>query len=131
MPWCPKCIIEYRDGIDKCSECGVELIDELVSDDPRPDQNSKEAFLMTAAGNIEADLIESILKDNDIPVLRKYREAGGYMMVFMGGTIYDIDLYVPDTLLDKARDVLNTSRSASADMLFPDNIEQYDPDEER
>lgn len=133
MPWCPECKIEYREGIDKCSDCGHDLVDEPEHDGPEQDQKCREAFLTTAAGNIEADMIEAILKDNGIPVLRRYREAGGYLMVFMGGTIYDIDLYVPVKLLDKATDVLNTSRSASADVLFPDNVEQGDsegdPDE--
>jgi hypothetical protein len=66
-----------------------------------------------------------------IPVLRKYREAGGYLTVLMGGTIYGIDLYVPENLLGKAADILDTSRSASDDALFPDNAEQDDTDEEK
>ncbi len=26
MPWCPRCGVEYREGFDRCSECGVELV---------------------------------------------------------------------------------------------------------
>ncbi len=89
--------------------------------------HSHEAFLMTVVNNIEADLIEAILKNDDIPVLRKYREAGGYLTVFMGDTIYGIDLYVPDKLLDKANELIETSRSASSDEQFPDNVEQDAP----
>lgn len=29
MPWCPKCKMEYREGIHVCADCGIEL----VSDD--------------------------------------------------------------------------------------------------
>lgn len=29
MPWCPKCKNEYRDGIKVCSECGLELVNEI------------------------------------------------------------------------------------------------------
>lgn len=29
MPWCPKCKNEYIEGITTCTECGVELVDEL------------------------------------------------------------------------------------------------------
>ncbi len=28
MPWCPKCKNEYRDGIEKCVDCGCELVSE-------------------------------------------------------------------------------------------------------
>lgn len=27
MAWCPKCGCEYQDGIKKCADCGLRLID--------------------------------------------------------------------------------------------------------
>lgn len=29
MPWCPVCKNEYREGIERCAECKVELVDHL------------------------------------------------------------------------------------------------------
>lgn len=29
MPWCPKCKAEYQEGFTVCSDCDVELVDEL------------------------------------------------------------------------------------------------------
>lgn len=29
MPWCPVCKSEYREGIERCAECKVELVDHL------------------------------------------------------------------------------------------------------
>ncbi len=85
-------------------------------------ENDTGAFLLSVSSSMEADMIESLLKANDIPVLRKYREAGGYMMIMMGGTVYGVDLYVPGDMLDKAREIVDNSRKASEDAAFPDNI---------
>ncbi len=85
-------------------------------------ENDVEAFLLSVSSSMEADMIESLLKANDIPVLKKYRESGGYMMIMMGSTIYGVDLYVPSDMLDKAREIVDGSREASQDAAFPDNV---------
>ncbi len=33
MPWCPKCKTEYQEGIEKCADCGSDLVDELPEED--------------------------------------------------------------------------------------------------
>ena len=30
MPWCPKCNMEYREGIKECADCGSELVDDTT-----------------------------------------------------------------------------------------------------
>lgn len=30
MPWCPKCNIEYLEGIKECADCGTELVDDAT-----------------------------------------------------------------------------------------------------
>lgn len=32
MPWCPKCKIEYKQGLEICSDCGSTLLEELPKD---------------------------------------------------------------------------------------------------
>ncbi len=34
MPWCPECKNEYKDGITHCSDCGCELLKEMVERTP-------------------------------------------------------------------------------------------------
>lgn len=31
MPWCPKCNMEYREGIKICVDCGTELVDDVAA----------------------------------------------------------------------------------------------------
>lgn len=33
MPWCPNCKTEYRDGIEKCADCGSHLVKSLNEED--------------------------------------------------------------------------------------------------
>jgi len=85
-------------------------------------QKYEEAFLLTASDIMEANIIEALLKANDIPVLKKYRGNGAYLKIIMGGTVFGVDLYVPKALLDKAARVVEDSREASLDDAFPYNI---------
>ncbi|NLM72558.1 MAG: DUF2007 domain-containing protein [Clostridiaceae bacterium] len=66
-------------------------------------------YLMTAADNIEADIIESILKPSGIPVLKKYRETGHYMTLVLGKSNYGIDLFVPGDRVVEARELVKTA----------------------
>jgi len=77
-------------------------------------------FLFTADDIIMADTVEALLKDNDIPVLRKYRGAGLHMKIIFGSPIEGIDLFVPPPLYEKAKELL--------DVLFSDDAILEDPD---
>jgi len=104
MPWCPKCKFEYRDGFDKCSDCDVDLVEELEKEDPV--EYDSTVFLITAKDTINAEMMESMLNDHGIPVLKKYRETGGYLNIYMGMTNYGVDLYVPSQSIDQAKEVI-------------------------
>jgi len=49
----------------------------------------------------EAEIVQSILEAEGIPVLRKDRGAGGYLKIYMGMTNLGVDLYVPQKNLKK------------------------------
>ncbi|MCC5908831.1 MAG: DUF2007 domain-containing protein [Clostridiaceae bacterium] len=106
MAWCPKCRLEYRDGFEKCNDCDIDLVGELENSREEPIEFDSEVFLTSVSDNINSSIIEAKLNDNGIPVLKKYREAGGYLSVYMGVTSLGVDLYVPSKLLDEARRVI-------------------------
>ena len=45
MPWCPKCKTEYRDGIEKCSDCGSVLVESLKESSDTVDKSKMLNFL--------------------------------------------------------------------------------------
>jgi hypothetical protein len=66
------------------------------------------AFIKNVADDQEAVLVESILGTENIPVQRKYNEAGNYMEVYMGMSRYGINLFVPENALELAKGLLES-----------------------
>lgn len=93
MPWCPKCGSEYRDGFTECASCGVKLVDKLTDEQKKqaemeerrdmvlPEGMSRPVAVFTAKNRLEAEAIEDMLRDNDIPVFDRpaaFRQIQSY-----------------------------------------------------
>lgn len=64
-------------------------------------------FLTTTKNSLEADILESKLRGEGIPVIRKYKGASNAMEIIMGSnSTYPIDLYVPEEALEDARNII-------------------------
>ena len=50
---CPLCESEYRDGVTRCSDCDVDLVDELAP-------NAYEEALTALASNITSDVLAEL-----------------------------------------------------------------------
>ncbi|SET58650.1 Putative signal transducing protein [Natronincola peptidivorans] len=107
MPWCPKCKLEYRDGFEKCNDCKIDLIEELEKHEKEAIVFDTEVLLTSVTDHIHADIIEAKLNDSGIPVLKKHREIGGYLNIYMGMTSLGIDIYVPSKLLEEAKEIIS------------------------
>ena len=86
-------------------------------------KDEKTELLITVNNNFEAEEIETYLHSFKIPVLKKYRDSGDYLKVYMGNTIYGIDIYVPSELFDKAREAIKVFN-------FPDVTSRIDDEME-
>lgn len=107
---CPKCQKEYDEKIEGCKDCG-SIIEEIEEEEVIAQDESaaydKEILLTSAADEIQACMIEELLSSNSIPVLKKRKEAGSYLNIYMGMNSYGIDLYVPSKRYDTAKELLN------------------------
>lgn len=88
------------------------------------EQYDTEAFLISAANEMEASLLISKLNAYDIPVRKKYRESGDYLSIYMGSTPFGLDLNVPSKLLEKAREIITTPEVADNDRYFPGETDE-------
>lgn len=63
-------------------------------------------YLANVSDEHEADIVESMLGANGIPVYRKHREGGDYMTIYTGTSLFGIDIFVPADQLDTAKGLL-------------------------
>lgn len=64
-------------------------------------------YLCTAKNSFEADLLESKLRSEGIPSIKKFKGAGNFLEIFMGSnTTNPIDIYVPGGTLEEAKNVI-------------------------
>ena len=64
-------------------------------------------FLCTTKDSLEADILESKLRSEGIPCLKKYRGASNFLEIAMGqNTAFPIDLYVPEETLEDAKNII-------------------------
>lgn len=73
--------------------------------------NTKEwrdgVFLCHTDSSFHADLLESKLRSEGIPCVKKYVGASNFIEIAMGqNTSYPIDIYVPEDLLEDAQNVI-------------------------
>lgn len=64
-------------------------------------------YLCTARDSFEADLLESKLRSEGIPSIKKFKGASNFLEIFMGSnSAYPIDIYVPEETLEDAKNII-------------------------
>ncbi|MFQ5526449.1 MAG: putative signal transducing protein [Thermoanaerobaculia bacterium] len=109
--FCSKCGAEYREGFDRCSECGVPL-DETpaTGPGPGPDPNLELVTILETADASAVPVVQSILQAAGIPFFVRdlhslgMRPRGG----FFGAASPELGaaIQVPADRVDEARALL-------------------------
>ncbi|WP_027340376.1 putative signal transducing protein [Halonatronum saccharophilum] len=107
MPWCPKCKLEYRDGYDQCSDCGESLVDSIDGKGQKENEEKKFVLLMDI-NQREGEVIRSLLEAHGIEVRSQFNEAGAYLDIYMGGSVFGIKLFVKEGQLKEAKEILGS-----------------------
>jgi len=91
--FCPNCKYEYKPAIEKCPDCGAELVEKLPEPVSRVEEESKFVFLCTAQDLVYASLLKETLEANEIPCLVK---SGGGVMTTLEPLSGYAKIYVPE-----------------------------------
>ena len=74
------------------------------------------AFLTsTVEADAQADLIVQMLRAYDIPVIKKYDKDGTLGKVVLGMSGYGVSLYVPQSMLEDAQNLLTPAEDSEID----------------
>ena len=95
-----------------------------------PDTSDQPVLLVSIQDGLEAGMIESLLREHDIPVLRKYPETGQVLHLVMGTSIYGTELHVPADRFDEAYRLLEGIGVFAAPDV-PDGVGEAQPEEWR
>ena len=140
MLFCPKCKCEYENWAPRCSDCLLELVDELELPDTNETPEVNYEFItddvpdfLTMEDGIKADIAISLLKSNGIPVLQKRRLLGDYLRIYMGFSFQEVDIFVPSKLLERANEILSAKPVPDQDYNFDsdDDFIKHEKEESR
>lgn len=64
-------------------------------------------YLCTAKNSFEADILESKLRSEGIPSIKKFKGASNFLEIFMGSnSAFPIEIFVPEETLEDAKNVI-------------------------
>jgi pyrophosphatase PpaX len=82
----------------------MEIVDIVMGKElNESEETTGAALLMTVKDDLQANVVESLLKAYGIPIRRAYKGNDVFGKVVMGLTVNGIDLYVPSSVLLEAR----------------------------
>ncbi|HSH36257.1 DUF2007 domain-containing protein [Schnuerera sp.] len=65
------------------------------------------ALLKTVYNSVELNFIENLLDENNIPYILKDQGSGGYMRIYSGFSIYGTDIFVEESMFEKAKSIID------------------------
>lgn len=88
----------------------------------------KEVLLYTSTDDFNIGMVENLLKNNNIPSIKRYRGAGSYTNIYMGLSSVSggIDLYIDREDYKKALELLESTGIQTGEInneLDPEDIE--------
>jgi hypothetical protein len=102
--FCPKCKAEYREGFTKCSDCGIDLIPELLPESPPEFTFASPVEVYSTYLQSDIVFVKSILEGEGIPFFFQGESA---ILMAMAGSY--ARLFVDASDVDRVKELLKTA----------------------
>ncbi len=132
MPFCPKCRIEYQEGITHCPDCGAELVAELPPEEESrlsPSETELVELCRLSDPN-QGDVLKATLEEAGIAALVRTKGpiSGELARVVDGITDDEAIIYVTRNRLEEAKEVLRAVESAP--VVWPEGMTPVEDERE-
>ncbi len=106
MPFCPICRNEYERGIEKCTDCGVSLVENAPPEHDDAVPNAPLVEIYQAAGDKEAFVIKSLLESEGI-ICSLSSDIPHTVMPFNIDGLGAVRITVVESDADRARQIIS------------------------
>ena len=113
MKVCHVCGAEYEDYVEVCADCGALLVDadELEEEEGTTIVIENPVLAVTVEDIITAEIFCDVLKDNEILYSTDDEESETVVKVLFGGSFAGTNIYVDESDLEKAQELLDAYRN--------------------
>ena len=102
MAFCPNCEAEYKEGIQVCPDCSLELVDKLTPENRLHDISDGEPVpLQSFKTGAEAEMVRELLDQNGI---RSFVEGGDFAVI-PSSFSQEVVIMVDERDLDRAVEI--------------------------
>ena len=105
MPYCPKCRLEYKEGVRDCPDCGATLVDKLEEKESPPDVNY--VPLRTLPSRLYAEMLQHALKKEGIPSIIKSDDIAITFGSYGTTAAVPVTIWVPKEDLKRCEEMAN------------------------
>jgi len=123
MPYCPRCMFEYKEGVTRCLDCAEDLLPGSPPAAESPIIGAAPVRLCTVPDVNAGDILVAVLADNGIPAFaRRHGPITGDLGRVTDGHTEDYSIImVPPGRLEEAQRVLTAL--ASGPVEWPEGME--------